>query len=335
MATRSVKACSAYATRLIANGRVGGSSRRRTGSGDWWGTRSSAPPPPSTCVAGRRSAFSRRRAGTRARGKRRAWRRTIGFERTRRVARSSCASTNKAGSSLSSGGRAPPPRSERGSFRGAAEKALGFGSPRAASGIRKSASFTRFPPTYALREKNTRHAEDAEGEPTRDRRAARIGAVAPAPRCARSMATLGAAPRVGGEVWTPRPRAPPRRWAGGPGGTRRRPSPRRWSGGTSRACRGTSAARACARKTACVNSASGPPRRSCNFTDRHQKLPSQLNARTDAMSPAEGIGGEHPDVQLARRCGRQPRRRRAREARQRRSPRPRTERSSVRSARRM
>jgi hypothetical protein len=111
---------------------------------------------------------------------------------------------------------------------GAAEKALGFGSPRNSreqkrfqnqnqNGIRKSASFTRFEPTYAVREKpvetngessDASHEYSEEGTRveasramTNDDRFARIAS--PAVVREYSRLTMGAAPRVGGEVWTP------------------------------------------------------------------------------------------------------------------------------------
>ena len=205
MATRSVKACSAYATRLIANGRVGGLNAPKDRLGRLVGNsligataaehvRRGTPLGVFRGVALERAAREETRVAEYNRFRKNAARRAFqlreheqgGFKFEQRRARAAAAEASAD------------------SFRGAAEKALGFGSPRAASGIRKSASFTRFPPTYALREKNTRHAEDAEGEPTRiGEPNSRVGAVAPPAVREYSTLTLGAAPRVGGEVWTP------------------------------------------------------------------------------------------------------------------------------------
>ena len=207
METRSVKACSAYATRLIANGRVGGTVVPKDGLGRPVGNpligataaahvRRGTPLGAFRGVALEQRAREEERATETTRRRKDAARRAYqldvheqgGFKFEQRRSRAAAAEASAE------------------SFRGAAEKALGFGSPRAASGIRKSASFTRFPPTYALREKSKatareEDAEDAEGEPKTNRRAGR--AVAPPAVREYSTLTLGAAPRVGGEVWTP------------------------------------------------------------------------------------------------------------------------------------
>ena len=212
MATRSVKACSAYATRLIANGRVGGLNAPKDRLGRLVGNPligataeqhvgRGTPLGVFRGVALERAAREETRVAEDTRFRKNAARRAFqlreheqgGFKFEQRRARAAAAEASAD------------------SFRGAAEKALGFGSPRAGlgfSGIRKSASFTRFPPTYALREKSKatareEDAEDAEGEPKTNRRAGR--AVAPGDSLVReySTLTLGAAPRTGGEVWTP------------------------------------------------------------------------------------------------------------------------------------
>ena len=128
MATRSVKACSAYATRLIANGRVGGLNAPKDRLGRLVGN----PPIGATAaehvrrgtplgvslpprgVALERAAREETRVAENC---------VCVFRKNAALARSSCASTNKAGSSLSSGG-ADRRGGDKKSFRGAAEKAM-------------------------------------------------------------------------------------------------------------------------------------------------------------------------------------------------------------------
>ena len=209
METRSVKACSAYATRLIANGRVGGTVVPKDGLGRPVGNpligataaahvRRGTPLGAFRGVALEQRAREEERATETTRRRKDAARRAYqldvheqgGFKFEQRRSRAAAAEASAE------------------SFRGAAEKALGFGSPRAADGgserargIQKSASFTRIPPTYAVREPRAgeeRNGALDAGEPSRFGRAG-----APAAVREYSRLTMGAAPMTGGEVWTP------------------------------------------------------------------------------------------------------------------------------------
>ena len=217
MATRSVKACSAYATRdrERARGRLEHAEGQARATGGEPAHRRH-----------RRRARASRDAARRFRGvalERAAREETRvaennRFRRTRRVARSSCASTSKAGSSLSSGGRAPPPRK-----RGFVPRRGGEGARvRVAARERSEERLVHTVP-YVRLARRTHNTQRTQRASRLDRRTERTGAVPPPAVREYSTLTLGAAPRVGGEVWTPGASASAR-WAGGPGGTRRRPS---------------------------------------------------------------------------------------------------------------
>lgn len=227
METRSVKACSAYATRLIANGRVGGTVVPKDGLGRRVGN----PLIGATAAAHVRrgtplGAFEGVSIERRAREEERADEEKLRKKNAARVVYD--LRVHEQGGFKFEQRRSQNAKAEASadSFKSyvAAEKALGFGSPRAAreraSTLRKSASFTRFPPTYAVREKRatdasfdaspyseegtrveTSRAKTNDAEPRHGDRFARISS--PAVVREYSRLTMGAAPRVGGEVWTP------------------------------------------------------------------------------------------------------------------------------------
>ena len=227
METRSVKACSAYATRLIANGRVGGTVVPKDGLGRRVGN----PLIGATAAAHVRrgtplGAFEGVSIERRAREEERADEEKLRKKNAARVVYD--LRVHEQGGFKFEQRRSQNAKAEASadSFKSyvAAEKALGFGSPRAAreggSTLRKSASFTRFPPTYAVREKRetvasfdaspyseegtrveTSRAKTNDAEPRRGDRFARISS--PAVVREYSRLTMGAAPQVGGEVWTP------------------------------------------------------------------------------------------------------------------------------------
>jgi hypothetical protein len=164
------------------DGRAQGRARETRG-----GTRSSAPPPANTCAAERRSARLKASVSNVVCGKRSGWRRILGFERTRRVARSSCASTNKAGSSLTSGGPAPPPR-RRARIRSEARQRRRSGSGRrarrAGSGRAPRSRGSRPRTPCAKSQKRRREKRTQRTQRANRKRIAERGAPSRRPRCA-------------------------------------------------------------------------------------------------------------------------------------------------------
>jgi hypothetical protein len=167
METRSVKACSAYATRLIANGRVGGTVVPKDGLGRRVGN------PLIGATAGKHvrrgtplGAFEGVSLERRLREEDKADEEKLRLKNAARGVYD--LRVHEVGGFKFEQRRSRIAKQEASldSFKseiGAAEKALGFGSPRNSReqkrfqnqnhGIRKSASFTRFEPTYAVREK--------------------------------------------------------------------------------------------------------------------------------------------------------------------------------------
>ncbi len=237
METRSVKACSAYATRLIANGRVGGTVVPKDGLGRRVGN------PLIGATAGKHArrgtplgAFEGVSLERRLREEERSDEEKLRLKNAARGVYDLRVHEQGGFKFEQRRSRIAKREASLDSFKseiGAAEKALGFGSPRNSReqkrfqnqnhGIRKSASFTRFEPTYAVREKpvetngksfdafhknseegthfETSRAMTNDADLNRGDRFARIAS--PAVVREYSRLTMGAAPRVGGEVWTP------------------------------------------------------------------------------------------------------------------------------------
>jgi len=192
MATRSVKTCSAYATRLIANGRVGGTVVPKDGLGRPVGgpllgaaaarfVRRGTPLGEFRGVALEHAAREQEKSIERAREEKDKARRAYAFAVT------------------TSGGFGYDARRLRAAAAEAsAESFLGTGG--ATSGPRGCASFTRFPPTHAVRERAGDSAHWDGLDARVDERKAR--GQTPFVR-EYSRLTMGAAPQKFGGVWTP------------------------------------------------------------------------------------------------------------------------------------